>query len=1349
MALTTKTPGTISPPSDLTEAAPGAATVPNNLTEQTPGAPAIPNNLAEATPGSVAIPNNLTEQSAGSVAIPNNLTEQSVGSVAIPNNLTEQAVGTIPRTLDPILKLDFENEVYETTSNQGLDDIVTYTRNSSASFWNRRQDEQGRWETFLDTDYVGSVTNLLTYSEDFSNADWIKTRASFSNGQLIEDTTPSNTHFIYQLATVTASTTYTFSIRLKQGGRKKVRIQENNSAIFQADVDLLNGVVTTTSGVWSIHYDNGTSEYVISATSTTGGAQTSAILAVYLIDDASATSYTGDGVSGVYISQAQLTQSAKPLPYVKTEASSASETFVEQPRLEYDPITAEPLGYLAEGASTNLITSSEDLGNADWGSSALITENQEIAPDGTKSMDEIASTGTSSAIAQTMNLSLSTDYTVSCYVKNKDSGRSRLDLYDTTSTDWLGILEFNWVGGVPETQSTSGVVNNIKYDDCKNGTYRVSFQTTSDDVNATHAVYIYADRTGGNGSIYAWGAQLEELPFASSYIRTEGATVQRNDDDMSAPVAETEIFSVSYEAKHLGFDASTSIYTFALSDGTSANRLLSTVRAGDGLIQHTHVKDSVAISDQSTKSFIDQYRKNTLTQDYDGFSIYIDDELEYNNTGLQPFKVNALQVASRQDNTALYDGYVRIKNINIYEQSLTASEVALGDSLSGITEAVIPALSPPNDLTEQAVGAVAIPNNLTEQTAGSVAIPNDLTEQTVSAFPRTFAPLLNLDFANEIYATNDEPSALDDIVTYTRNSSASFWNRRIGRNGKYETFLDTDYVGSVTNLLNYSEDITQSDWTVSAGTQTITTDGTKTPDGVVAYLVDDQDGTLDRTYVQQSITVANDSVNRNGSIYVKAGTAERCQLGLFYTGGTTVSGALYFNANTGAVTNATGSAVGVFSNVKSEYISDGWYRISFELVNNSSGNTTLIFRLYPATQESGKTGSTYISKAQLTQSIKQLPYVKTLSTSASETFVESPRLEYDPITAQPLGYLAEGASTNLQIWSEEFDNVAYTKTGGAITANDTVAPDGTKSADLFTLDSSTGNHSIADAITFTNTESYTHSLFIKWNPSNTITQLRVAAGNAGILPVDVRYNFSTLTVTETSGSGKITDYGNGWYRIETTSTAISSGVTNVNLNMFDGASNNFTGNGTDSFHLWGWQVENLPFASSYIPTLSGSTEQRVVDAMYASPYYVEDTNIGGSIYYEADIIGRMIQLSGTNQNVFTVEGAGFISGRMVDNNNTQPTAQYGDSVSIISTGADAVPFVSEKFVLTLVPNVIATMYRNGALEAVDTTIAPAPSRGTSLAIGSASASGSQPLNGHVKQIITYSETLTAQEVSLL
>ena len=65
---------------------------------------------------------------------------------------------------------------------------------------------------------------------------------------------------------------------------------------------------------------------------------------------------------------------------------------------------------------------------------------------------------------------------------------------------------------------------------------------------------------------------------------------------------------------------------------------------------------------------------------------------------------------------------------------------------------------------------------LTTVTESKPDAPDELTEVAQDPLPRTIEGLLQMDFANNLYATNGQAKALDDIVTYTRNSSATFWN---------------------------------------------------------------------------------------------------------------------------------------------------------------------------------------------------------------------------------------------------------------------------------------------------------------------------------------------------------------------------------------------------------------------------------------------------------------------------------------------------------------------------------------------------------------------------------------------
>jgi hypothetical protein len=88
-------------------------------------------------------------------------------------------------------------------------------------------------------------------------------------------------------------------------------------------------------------------------------------------------------------------------------------------------------------------------------------------------------------------------------------------------------------------------------------------------------------------------------------------------------------------------------------------------------------------------------------------------------------------------------------------------------------------------------------------------------------------------------------------------------------------------------------------------------------------------------------------------------------------------------------------------------------------------------------------------------------------------------------------------------------------------------------------------------------------------------------------------NLTNGTITLRGGDNtadSIEDYGNGWYRITLTGTAIATGTTALIFRL--GA--NPTGDGTSGFYLWGAQFEEGAYPTSYIPT-DGTTVTRVQD----------------------------------------------------------------------------------------------------------------------------------------------------------
>jgi len=186
------------------------------------------------------------------------------------------------------------------------------------------------------------------------------------------------------------------------------------------------------------------------------------------------------------------------------------------------------------------------------------------------------------------------------------------------------------------------------------------------------------------------------------------------------------------------------------------------------------------------------------------------------------------------------------------------------------------------------------------------------------------------------------------------------------------------------------------------------------------------------------------------------------------------------------------------------------------------------------------------------------------------------------------GLLNEGASTNIALESQTFGAAVWTKTNTTITADDTTAPDGTSTADKWGHAGGLGAvfHSITlDAISTTQGTAYTISFYAKAS---------VGAGWIAILDFDnVRTYFNLLDGTVgTQGAGitsaAITPLDNGWFRIQVTRTkAGATGASPFGLTLTDAdntAAPDLGSANSQVRHIWGAQLEALPFVSSYIPT---------------------------------------------------------------------------------------------------------------------------------------------------------------------
>jgi hypothetical protein len=457
-------------------------------------------------------------------------------------------------------------------------------------------------------------TNTFLYSEDFSDAAWVKERISVSSNvttapdgtstaDKIVENTDNNSHRVRQNANSTQNVEYTLSCYLKASERTKARIVAGGLNA-SADFDLSTGVIIGSPTLCTASITNvGSGWYRCAITYT----QTSATSAVQLhlvatLNAAGDFVYTGDGTSGIFVWGAML-ETGVLTDYIPTTTTAVSVGPVANlPRLNY-PINSDGSvgcpSLLLEPQRTNLVTYSEQFDNAGWAKSgASVLANAVLGPDGYTSADKLVEdTSTGAHIATQSNLFTATGawHTASIFVKAAERTYAAFSTRGNfTSND--NTLIFNLTTGEWELDD-SGQNYALNAEAFPNGWYRISLNTDTTSgaydgfgigIATGSTSWIDAVYTGdGTSGIYIWGAQMEAGQYESSLIPTLVASVTRGEDycsktGISSLIGQTEgVVFVEYNQSLIGQSATRRI--FALSDGTTSNRITAYVSSSNGI----------------------------------------------------------------------------------------------------------------------------------------------------------------------------------------------------------------------------------------------------------------------------------------------------------------------------------------------------------------------------------------------------------------------------------------------------------------------------------------------------------------------------------------------------------------------------------------------------------------------------------------------------------------------------------------------------------------------------------------------------------------------------------------------
>ena len=244
-----------------------------------------------------------------------------------------------------------------------------------------------------------------------------------------------------------------------------------------------------------------------------------------------------------------------------------------------------------------------------------------------------------------------------------------------------------------------------------------------------------------------------------------------------------------------------------------------------------------------------------------------------------------------------------------------------------------------------------------------------------------------------------------------------------------------------------------------------------------------------------------------------------------------------------------------------------------------------------------------------------------------------PRLTYQNGGGGCPSLLLEKQSTNVILYSEQFDNAAWSKSNVTITANNTTSPDGTQNADLSTA---TAGGELLQGVVLSTSTSYTFSFYVKKGTASD-AKYRVYNFDAGVNVVA-----PTSYISQTSTSD--------WVRVVVSFTTGATG-TNYGIYLLDQTS-------AGTMYFWGAQLEASSYVTSLIPTTSASAT-RVADVAQKTGISSLIGQTEGVIYWEGIIPVR-------NESGFASNSTSLINSARNVNTNSGFSIQYIETTNSVN-----------------------------------------------------------------------------------
>ena len=431
--------------------------------------------------------------------------------------------------------------------------IVRYAKSGEARFQGARRVENMTAHSKTFTDPTWTKANLLTVT---GNA--IAWPAGLGMATSLIETATTTQHGIITSTSYAnvAGNVYISSFYAKAGARSFVQLLTNWAISLEyANFDLVNGIFSQSSAGVGAMVSVGDGWYRCSIKYTSLSSTTAVVYCMIGVSlaDVRYQSYVGDGVSNVYIDAYQhedvTGQSIKtPSEYVSTNLLSSPFHGANVDGVKYFDTDINGIaipentlkGFLNEWTRTNLLLQSDNLAVTWAGTSASVTIDQAISPDGRMTMDKVVPSAAN--VAHFLSQWITTTANVYAYsIYAKANGYNNIQLW-TSGAISNGYVNFNLANGTVWSSSLwTGYIEALP-----NWVYRCTAITdTLVATTASFAIGLISSPTAiraeawlpdGTNGVLVWGTQLELWQNSSSYIPTTTTTVTRNIDVLTYDV---------------------------------------------------------------------------------------------------------------------------------------------------------------------------------------------------------------------------------------------------------------------------------------------------------------------------------------------------------------------------------------------------------------------------------------------------------------------------------------------------------------------------------------------------------------------------------------------------------------------------------------------------------------------------------------------------------------------------------------------------------------------------------------------------------------------------------------------